>query len=802
MRNFDTVPKNVNRQQNKARTSFAIDSFVQKGVQWPLAVFIVSVAVIGLLLRALDGLFFSEEETSSCCWEIGLCAAATFGLAVAAGPTKGGKATKAAPKQPAAGRITKPLSKQATDDEAKVAEIINDARRGDLVMAEAKVMQLRNSWRLSNGEVAETATSSKVAHVNAIIQACVDANDAKRAGAWVLLLPRTPKSLQIVADALVKEGNMAEAEDVLCKAICCPAYIVGPSLPIIFRHVIHPAELPKLEGFLKNLQAQSSRHLLFGYAAILRTSRFAASTERIEYWMDRAQDEQVPAEALLFNAAIGACAALGEPMKAEMWLNRMMAHVAPDASCCSAVVSAFISSNKTYKAEQYLKRVKAGELQLDTAAFNQIIKACIQAEDMVAADQWLSAATSCGAPLESLCVHTVVGAALRFAKAKIAERWLCSVAEKGILCDSSSFNAVISCYAKAGNAEAAERIVNFMCKNNIEPDVITLGAAVHAFARAGQPKQAEQMFELILTRGKTRPDVIGFNALIDASVKVGDTSRAEFWLERMLEMGLEPSVVSYTTVLHAHAKEGNIEAAETTMKLMKDHGIEANVVTYTALVNACVKAGEIACAERWFDEMKTAGVQANAVSYSALLNVCAKAGDFKRAERFLERMVREGVPPTEVCFNNVIDACSKAGQASRAEYWLWRLAGEGQGPISSELSPTRQSFTAAAQAHAKVGSFGDVERLFRAMEARGISMDAFCLTVQLSAYARARPRQRERLEETLRKYHSQGLVVTKPPLRVAKSVLGALRFEQLCAEMGLKVPDLNDFGEERRPGRR
>ena len=33
-------------------------------------------------------------------------------------------------------------------------------------------------------------------------------------------------------------------------------------------------------------------------------------------------------------------------------------------------------------------------------------------------------------------------------------------------------------------------------------------------------------------------------------------------------------------------------------------------------------------------------------------------------------------------------------------------------------------------------------------KARGISMDPFCLTVQLSAYARARPRQRERLEDS------------------------------------------------------
>eukprot|EP00439_Symbiodinium_sp_Y106_P062994 s597_g9.t1 len=568
MRTYDTAPMNAERQgKNKARKSFAIDAFLQKGLQWPLAVFMVSVLVLGLLLRALDGLFFSEEETSSCCWEIGLCAAATFGLvvasdhllwtaglAVASRPAKSKKAPKTCQKQVAAGRCAakpaKPVSKPAGDD-AKVAEVVAAVRAGNMELAEAKLLLLCNSWRLKNGDAVES------------------------------------------------------------------------------------------------VNAQTTM------------------------------------------------------------------------------------------------------------------------------------------------------------EAKMAERWLSFLAEKGMLRD---LNAVITSNAKEKNPVAAERIVTFMCKHGIEPDVITLGAAVHAFAHAGQQKEAERMFDLILTRGKTRPDVIGFNALIDASVKVGDTKRAEYWLERMLEIGLEPNVVSYTTVLHAHAKHGNIEAAETMMKLMKSNGIAANVVTYTALVNACVKAGDLPCAERWFDEMQSAGVQANAVSYSALLNVSAKAGDFKRAERLLERMCQD-----RVCFNNVIDACSKAGHAARAEHWLWRLA-EGK-DLTADLAPTRQSFTAAAQAHAKLGSFGDVERLFRAMEVRGISMDAFCLTA-------------------LRKYHSQGflggahrlrssllvtwLAITKPPLRVAKlsssqyllsclqwkSVLGAQRLEQLCAEMGMKVPDLSDFAEERRPWRR
>jgi len=175
---------------------------------------------------------------------------------------------------------------------------------------------------------------------------------------------------------------------------------------------------------------------------------------------------------------------------------------------------------------------------------------------------------------------------------------------------------------------------------------------------------------------------------------------------------------------------------------------------------------------------------------------CAKAGDSQRAERWLEQMCKDGVLPTEVCYNNVIDACAKAACPERAEHWLRCLTGDqavvdcfthGRG-----LAPTRQSFTAAAQAYAKEGSFKDVERLMGQMEDHGIAMDEFCITVQLTSYARARPRQKDLAEVAFRHYCKRGLKITKRPLRVLKSVLGAPRFAELLQELHVKVPNLAD----------
>jgi len=211
-------------------------------------------------------------------------------------------------------------------------------------------------------------------------------------------------------------------------------------------------------------------------------------------------------------------------------------------------------------------------------------------------------------------------------------------------------------------------------------------------------------------------------------------------------------------------------------------------VSYSALIHACVKAGDVDRAEKWFQHMRKAGVQANTVSYSILLNVCAKAGNFTRAEIWLETMYDDGVAPNVVCYNNVIDACAKAGRPDRAEVWLRRLTGEDveSRAAPGALVPTRQSYTTAAQAYATQGAWAEVERLLSEMEGRGIVMDEFSLTVLLSAYSRSRPRQRDRAEVVFKKYISRGLPVTRPPLRVLRSLVGGHRFERLMTELRMR----------------
>lgn len=665
---------------------------------------------------------------------------------------------------------------------------------------------------------AMTRITKETAH--SLITSCLEVGQLHRATVWLGQLHAggmspSANTITMVLDVSVKEGSTSQAEQLLLRLLLANAAIDATCYQILFTHCIPSDDIARVETWLQRISDVGKSQLTQAYIALIRTRAQVGDTFEAERWLSKAVAAGVARSTHCYNAVIHACVREGDVVRAEKWLKHMEraslenilepkveGKFSPDVISYSAIMDAYAQQGKTEQAEEWFRRMISAGIRPDGVSFNTVIKAHARNGNVVGAERWLLCARKHGVILDSFGYNAVIAAAARANEPKAAENWLHQMIKDGSQPDVVSYNSVINAWAKRGEATAAERLVRQMCAAFVEPDVVTLGAATHACARSGDSKKAEAIFDAIVSRGKARPDVICFNALIDACVKAGDTRRAEFWLSEMVGEGVSPSVVSYTTVIHAHARSGNVDAAEQGLERMLTAGVEANVVSYSALIGACAKAGDVERAERWFDRMRKAGIRGNNVSYSVLLNVCAKAGDHERAEKWLEGMCADGVAPNAVCFNNVIDACAKAGLPDRAEMWLQRLCQASRkhpGNISendvitvegaaSTVRPTRQSFTTAAQAYATRGSWNDAERIIEEMERLGMSMDEFSLTVLLSAYSRGRPRQRERGEAAFRRHAAAGLPITKPPLRVLRSLVGSARFEVLCNEMQIRIP--------------
>ena len=66
----------------------------------------------------------------------------------------------------------------------------------------------------------------------------------------------------------------------------------------------------------------------------------------------------------------------------------------------------------------------------------------------------------------------------------------------------------------------------------------------------------------------------GYNTVMDVCAKAGDPQSAEFWLQRMVERGIEPNVVSFATVIHGFARKGDERRAQHWQGKMLEMGVE------------------------------------------------------------------------------------------------------------------------------------------------------------------------------------------------------------------------------------
>lgn len=699
-----------------------------------------------------------------------------------------------------------------------VESIITACREGDFALADERLSSalsvpdkvntriavgcLSDATQQHNRSKACSFGSPPHSQAKMLVAACVEAGNLQCAVAWFERLFAAGlwpggKTLLTVLTALVGKDLTGEAEDFFLRMMDAGMQVEAACYLLMFERCMSPCDAGGVEVWLQRLTGRSLHEQAQGYVGLLRSKAQTKDTRQAEEWMNRALENGLSGVPL-YNAVIHACARVGNTDRAEHWLAQMeeaasqdagqQARLIPDVVSYSAIMDSCAQHGETERAEAWFEKMVAVGIAPDTVSFNTMIKAHARGGNIDGAEKWLQTARERGLRLDAFGYNTVIAAAARAIDPDKAERWLRQMIHDGLEPDVVSYNSVINAWAKKGDSAGAKRLVDLMCKKDVEPDVVTLGVSVHACAKAGDYARAKAIFKQITARGKTQPDAIGYNALINAAVKAGDAARAEEWLSNMLKNGVSPSVVSYTTVLHAYARAGNVEKTEQGLQRMLENGIEANVVSYSAIIHACVKAGDVTRAEKWFNHMRGNGIQANAVSYSVLLNVCAKAGDCERAEKWLGTMMNEdGVLPNVVCYNNIIDACAKAGQPKRAEVWLRHLTGEQvSSPHSARrtpgLAPTRLSYTTAAQAYAAQGAYTDAERILAEMEEQGIMMDEFSLTVLLSAYSRARPRKKERAETAFKEYTARGLPVTKPPLRVLRSIVGGARFEKLVAE--------------------
>lgn len=380
--------------------------------------------------------------------------------------------------------------------------------------------------------------------------------------------------------------------------------------------------------------------------------------------------------------------------------------------------------------------------------------------------------------------------------------------------DALSYNLVLRAYARDGNCAEAGRWMKHM-EDKGRATVCSYNTMLDACTKAGDAPRGESWLQRMLEVG-VQPNVISFATVIHAFARKGDERKAKHWQNKMLEMGVKPDTVSYNSLIHACGVKGNILAAEGWLEDMLKHDLPVSVTTFASLIDACAKAGNLEKAEKWMEEMLDRGIEPNVVIFGALINACAKASNLQRAEYWHHRMLEMNVTPNVRSYSAVINACAKAGKASEAVGWLERLedaglqsdtivyssvidacgkAGDSEMALcmfrrmqARGIEPHVVTYSALARPFAYKGQWNQVEDLAVAMRKAGHRPNEYFVYAQLLAYATAKPKEVKRAEAYIREAVQDGVVPNQHIFAGLVRALGRKRAIDLLTELGQKIP--------------
>merc|ERR1719375_1896324 len=99
--------------------------------------------------------------------------------------------------------------------------------------------------------------------------------------------------------------------------------------------------------------------------------------------------------------------------------------------------------------------------------------------------------------------------------------------------------------------------------------------------------------------------------------------------------------------------------------------------------------------------------------------------------------------------------------------------------LACGVKPTIVTYTSLARPWARLGNFARVEEIQRQLLKRGLSPNEYFLTVLLSAYTKAEPKQPEKAEAALREALKRGVQVNEFVVTSLERCVGHDRFAAL-----------------------
>lgn len=228
-----------------------------------------------------------------------------------------------------------------------------------------------------------------------------------------------------------------------------------------------------------------------------------------------------------------------------------------------------------------------------------------------------------------------------------------------VSCDTMVGTALVDMYSKCGHWKWAYEVFIDLNGNK---NLITWNAMITGMMLNGQSDIAVDLFELLESEG-LEPDSATWNSMISGFAQLEKGIEAFNFFKKMQFFGIVPSLKSITSLLPACASLCALQRG----KEIHGHAIRTNINTdefmATALIDMYMKCGCSSWGRRVFDQFEIK--PKDPAFWNALISGYGRNGENESVFEVFDQMLEEKVEPNSSTFIAVLSACSHTGQVHK-----------------------------------------------------------------------------------------------------------------------------------------
>ncbi|XP_058770199.1 pentatricopeptide repeat-containing protein At3g23020-like [Vicia villosa] len=263
--------------------------------------------------------------------------------------------------------------------------------------------------------------------------------------------------------------------------------------------------------------------------------------------------------------------------------------------------------------------------------------------------------------------------------------------------------------------DRALEIFNWFNDNSHELNVIHYNIMIRILGKAREWTLLEGLWNQMNARGIVATNST-YGTLIDVYSKGGLREDALFWLETMLEHGIEPDEVTMVIVVQLYKKAGEFQKAEEFFR------------KWSLGETLRPSNNDMTAAPELHERVSFSNVSFGSHTYNTLIDTYGKTGQLKEASETFVKMLKQGIPPTTVTFNTMIHICGNHGRLEELSSLLQKME-------ELQCSPDTRTYNILISLHTKHNDIDMATKYFKRMKAARLEPDLVSYRTLLYAYS-------------------------------------------------------------------